>query len=314
MFALYGKVASSEASEDRLRSAYAADDVESVVDLVFEVPAGIYRVRRTPAYQRAKRRGSGTTTANASVKAWRLPAGADLDPATLDTVGVPLGNRLDEVGAEIQKAVGLDRTQFVQTIVLPQGEFAHFLRAKPEERRGLLQKIFGTEVYERLALRLAEMRRESDRASAAARAALSSGTSQLVGAARLTDDEAADVRAAIDAAVVRGDGLVAAVRSVVGRTDRRARRVGRRRARGGGRGRRGAPGSAHAPRRVDRHGRPAPPPRRAAVGTRRARRRRGHERRGAPAAHRRARRPRPSGPCCSGPSAPPRRSTRPARR
>ena len=40
VFALYGKVASSEASEDRLRSAYAADDVESVVDLVFEVPAG----------------------------------------------------------------------------------------------------------------------------------------------------------------------------------------------------------------------------------------------------------------------------------
>ena len=151
VFALYGKVASSEASEDRLRSAYAADDVESVVDLVFEVPSGIYRVRRTPVYQRAKRRGSGTTTANASVKAWRLPAGTDLDPATLDSVGVPLGNRLDEVGAEIQKAVGLDRTQFVQTIVLPQGEFAHFLRAKPEERRGLLQKIFGTEVYEQLA-------------------------------------------------------------------------------------------------------------------------------------------------------------------
>lgn len=220
VFALYGKVASSEASEDRLRSAYAADDVESVVDLVFEVPAGTYRVRRTPAYQRAKRRGSGTTTANASVKAWRLPAGTDLDPATLDSVGVPLGNRLDEVGAEIQKAVGLDRTQFVQTIVLPQGEFAHFLRAKPEERRGLLQKIFGTEVYERLAFRLAELRRESDRASAAARTALSSGTSQLVGAARLTDDEAADVRAAIDAAVATGDGLVAAVRSVVAeRTD-----------------------------------------------------------------------------------------------
>lgn len=220
VFALYGKVASSEASEDRLRSAYAADDTESMVDLVFEVPSGIYRVRRTPAYQRAKRRGSGTTTANASVKAWRLPAGADLDPATLACVGVPLGNRLDEVGAELEKAVGLSRTQFVQTIVLPQGEFAHFLRAKPEERAKLLQKIFGTEVYERLAQRLAELRRESDRATAAARAALSSGTSQLIGAARLSDDEATDVRTAIDAAVAGSDGLVAAVRSVVGeRTD-----------------------------------------------------------------------------------------------
>ncbi|MBO3101037.1 AAA family ATPase [Cellulomonas fengjieae] len=217
VFALYGKVASSEASEDRLRSAYAPDDVESVVDLVFEVPAGTFRVRRTPAYQRAKRRGSGTTLANASVKAWRLPAGADVTAGTdaLDSLGVPLGNRLDEIGAEIQKAVGLDRTQFVQTIVLPQGEFAHFLRAKPEERRGLLQKIFGTEVYERLALRLAEMRREGDRTSASARAALTSGVSQLVGAARLGEQEAAEIRAAVDAAVVRGDGLVEAVRAAV---------------------------------------------------------------------------------------------------
>ena len=215
VFALYGKVASSEASEDRLRSAYAADDVESVVDLVFEVPAGAYRVRRTPAYQRAKRRGSGTTTANATVKAWRLPAGVDVDEATLDAVGVPLGNRLDEIGAEIQKAVGLDRLQFVQTIVLPQGEFAHFLRAKPEERRGLLQKIFGTEVYERLQQRLAEMRREGDRASESARAELTSRTSQLVGAARLTTDEATDLRTAIDAAVLRGEDLVSGVRVAV---------------------------------------------------------------------------------------------------
>ncbi|MEZ0446491.1 AAA family ATPase [Cellulomonas sp. ICMP 17802] len=215
VFALYGKVASSEASEERLRSAYAPDDVESVVDLVFEVPSGVYRVRRTPAYQRAKRRGVGTTTANATVKAWRLPAGVELDPATLDAVGVPLGNRLDEIGAEIQKAVGLDRTQFVQTIVLPQGEFAHFLRAKPEERRGLLQKIFGTEVYERLQQRLAELRREGDRASESARTTLASGTSRLVGAARLTDEEAAELRSAIDEAVIRNDGLVAAVRAAV---------------------------------------------------------------------------------------------------
>ncbi|WP_456846419.1 AAA family ATPase, partial [Cellulomonas sp. P5_C6] len=215
VFALYGKVASSEASEERLRSAYAPDDTESVVDLVFEVPSGVYRVRRTPAYQRAKRRGAGTTTANATVKAWRLPAGAELDPAGLDAVGVPLGNRLDEIGAEIQKAVGLDRTQFVQTIVLPQGEFAHFLRAKPEERRGLLQKIFGTEVYERLQQRLAEMRREGDRASEAARAALTSGTSRLVGAMRLTDEEAAELRSTIEAAILRNDGLVSAVRAAV---------------------------------------------------------------------------------------------------
>ncbi|WP_028051184.1 AAA family ATPase [Cellulomonas sp. URHD0024] len=215
VFALYGKVASAEASDDRLRSAYAADDVESVVDLVFEVPSGLYRVRRTPAYQRAKRRGSGTTPAQASVKAWRLPADADL--AALDGVGVSLGNRLDEIGAELQRVVGLDRTQFVQTIVLPQGEFAHFLRAKPEDRKDLLQKIFGTEVYERLQKRLAEMRRQSDRGTDEARVALRSGAAQLVGAARLTPEDGLAVRSSIEEAIASGT-LVDSVRDVVSST------------------------------------------------------------------------------------------------
>ena len=49
------------------------------------------------------------------------------------------------------------------------GEPVRFLRADPEERRGLLQTIFGTEVYERLQARLVELRREADRATEEAR-------------------------------------------------------------------------------------------------------------------------------------------------
>lgn len=219
VFALYGKVAGADASEERLRSAYAPDDVESVVDLVFETAAGVHRVRRTPAYQRAKRRGAGTTTAQASVKAWRLPA--DVDPAAgpdvLDTVGTLLGTRLDEVGAELQRVVGLDRTQFVQTIVLPQGEFARFLRANPEDRRGLLQKIFGTQVYEQVQKQLAQMRREADRAVEAARADLAEAVAHLLGACALPDDDAVRVRALLDDAVT-GTQVADRVGTVVGST------------------------------------------------------------------------------------------------
>ncbi|MBO3089576.1 AAA family ATPase [Cellulomonas dongxiuzhuiae] len=204
VFALYGKVAGADASDERLRSAYAADDVESVVDLVFEVPSGVYRVRRTPAYQRAKRRGTGTTTAQASVKAWRLPADVDLTgaPEGLDGVGVLLGTRLDEVGAELQRAVGLDRLQFVQTVVLPQGEFARFLRAGGEERRVLLQKIFGTEVYEQMQQRLAALRAEAARTVEASRTRLGQAVAHLLGACALGPDEQTAVRVALDEAVV----------------------------------------------------------------------------------------------------------------
>jgi len=199
VFALYGKVASAEASDDRLRSAYAAEDVESYVDLTFEVGSGIYRVRRTPAYDRPKKRGSGTVKQQASVRMWRVlpddPTGAPAsEPIT----------RLDEAGLEVERVVGLSRTQFVQTIVLPQGEFARFLRANPEDRRGLLQKIFGTEVYERMQQRLAEMRAEANREIEAARAALGTATAHLIGAARLGEDDAAALRGCVDAATVSG--------------------------------------------------------------------------------------------------------------
>jgi len=204
VFALYGKVAGADASDERLRSAYAADDVESVVDLVFEVPAGIYRVRRTPAHQRAKRRGTGTTTAQASVKAWRLPADADVSggPDALDGVGVLLGTRLDEVGAELQRVVGLDRTQFVQTVVLPQGEFARFLRATGEERRVLLQKIFGTQVYEQMQQRLAALRAEAARSVETARGRLGESVAHLLGACAGGPQEQDTARAALDEAVL----------------------------------------------------------------------------------------------------------------
>ena len=210
VFGLYGKVASDATSDDRLRSAFAAASDETFVDLVFEVGAGVFRVRRTPAYVRPKQRGPGTTTAQATARLWRLPAdwatacaetaaaeavstGVDTetavgaaDPlAVLDRVGEPLATRIDEVGHRIVGLVGLDRAQFVQTVVLPQGEFARFLRARPEDRRVLLQRIFGTQVYEHLADRLAELRRAGDRSVASARATLLEATARLVGAARL---------------------------------------------------------------------------------------------------------------------------------
>ncbi len=208
VFALYGKVASTATSEDRLRSGFAADDVESVVDLTFETRAGVYRVRRTPAYDRAKRRGTGTARQQATVKLWRIAGAAPdvLPEAGTLAVGVDaepdgeiVSTRLDEAGPELQRIIGLDRAQFVQTIVLPQGEFASFLRADPEHRRSLLQKIFATDVYERLQYRLDDLRREAQRSVAQAQGTLGSAAAHFAGAAGL-DIEATDaLRAAADA-------------------------------------------------------------------------------------------------------------------
>ncbi|TCK63880.1 SMC family ATPase [Curtobacterium sp. PhB136] len=169
VFALYGGLAGSDASNDRLHSQHADPAVEPFVELVFETGAGVFRVRRTPQYDRPKQRGTGTVRQQSSAQLSRLA-----DPA--DPAGEPVSARAQEVGAEIARIVGLDRAQFLQTVVLPQGEFARFLKSPGEDRRRLLQSLFGTEIYDRTADELAARRRaaaaEVDAADARVRDAL----------------------------------------------------------------------------------------------------------------------------------------------
>ncbi len=160
VFALYGVIADADnKAKERMRSDFATPDTESYVDLVFETNRGVFRVRRTPSYERPRQRGGGTTTQNATAKLWRLSA-ADLDAVAtlngrqpngshdeLDARGELISHRANEVGTEIEQIIGLNRKQFVQTIVLPQGLFAQFLMAKAEERSIILRKVFRTEMY-----------------------------------------------------------------------------------------------------------------------------------------------------------------------
>ena len=142
VFALYGEVADpADSSRERIRSTLAGPQDPTAVELVFSTSAGVYRVRRTPAYERAKRRGQGTTTQNATVRLWHLArvGGEPLDePVT----------RVGEADAQIARVVGLSREQFTQTVVLPQGKFARFLRAESSQRQGLLRDVFGTGIYD----------------------------------------------------------------------------------------------------------------------------------------------------------------------
>lgn len=153
VFALYGKTASDQVSEERLRSHHAEATAASWVDVVFEVDQGIYRVHRTPAYVRPKARGTGTTRQNASARLVRITTPDDFDS------GEVVSTSAQEVGSEITALIGLNRAQFAQTVVLPQGEFAAFLRARAEERRDVLESIFRTGLYEDVTTELVEARK-----------------------------------------------------------------------------------------------------------------------------------------------------------
>lgn len=172
VFALFGDVAGEASDKERLRSAFAAPDVESFAEIDFSTDAGRFLVRRTPAYERAKRRGSGTTAESATVRVWRSVG---------EQTWEPLSGRHAEADAEIVRAVGLSRTQFLQTVVLPQGEFATFLRSESADRLPILERIFATEVYSRLQSEFDDQRRVALRAREQALLELTSARDLLRG-------------------------------------------------------------------------------------------------------------------------------------
>ena len=129
-FALYGDVPGDRGSAKRLRADQAAPGVRPRVELELSVAGRRLRLVRTPAWEREKLRGTGTTTEQASVVlAERLPDG---EWRTLST-------RLDETGHLVGDLLGMTLTQFTQVAMLPQGRFQAFLRAKSEDRHKLLE-------------------------------------------------------------------------------------------------------------------------------------------------------------------------------
>ena len=191
-FALYGDVArQKDASKDRLRSNRLEDGQRSEVDLVFEVRSGLYRVARTPAYTPAGRK----TQRNSKATLVRVVEDPSAEAGVRTVEDIASGP--SKVGPEITRIVGLDKEQFLQTIVLPQGKFARFLTATSDERERILRDIFDTRVYVAFQEHLAE-------AAASSRAALAERERAAAGAmARVAGVAVPGV--ALDAAEGGGD-------------------------------------------------------------------------------------------------------------
>jgi len=192
-FALYGKVAQSSGVIERIKSHHTSPAIEPVVELVFETQSGLFRIRRTPSYERVKARGTGLLMTHMSVKLFRLTSPDDLDGGEL------ISNRMSEAEDEITRVVGLNHPQFAQTVVLPQGEFANFLRADTNTKRALLQRLFGTEVLARTQEVLIEGRRAAQQQRDLAERAISAANHRFVAAAQLPDEPTTRASALVEA-------------------------------------------------------------------------------------------------------------------
>jgi len=65
-------------------------------------------------------------------------------------------SKKQEVLEEIERITQLDFEQFLRSVMLAQGEFTRFLKAKPKERAELLEKMTGTEIYQQISAKVFE--------------------------------------------------------------------------------------------------------------------------------------------------------------
>ncbi len=151
-FALYGQVPGARGT-GRLRSDHAAEGVAPQVRCEFTVAGRRFEVIRSPEWERPKRRGTGTVCERAHVTLRERVGGA----------WVALTHRADEAGERLQELIGLGVDQFTKLVLLPQGDFAAFLHAHADERRTLLQKLFGTQRFMAVEDWLVNRRRELER-------------------------------------------------------------------------------------------------------------------------------------------------------
>lgn len=150
-FALYAAVPGARPGGRSLRSDHAGPEAVPRVALELTASGRRLRIARSPEFRRPKRRGAGETTVPASVTL----------AERLGSEWTPLSHRADEVGDVVKEVLGIGMQQFVKVVLLPQGDFAAFLRATPETRRELLERLFDVSRFTAVEEWLADQRRRS---------------------------------------------------------------------------------------------------------------------------------------------------------
>ncbi|MER5178504.1 SMC family ATPase [Streptomyces sp. NPDC002896] len=157
-YGLYGSVPGARQAAagqgTNLRSDHAAPATRTEVCLELTVAGRRLEITRQPPWERPKKRGTGTTTEKAQswLREYDATAGSWKD----------LSRSHQEIGEEISQLIGMSKEQFCQVVLLPQGDFARFLRADAEARGKLLGRLFDTGRFAAVEQRLAERRRGTE--------------------------------------------------------------------------------------------------------------------------------------------------------
>ncbi len=137
VYALYGSASGSDRGGKDLASKYAGEDAASYVDFTFSNRGAEYRVFRCVNNEGRRKVVIGDKN--------------QLQEAVLfGGDGKPVAHKVREVTAKVEEVLGLTRDQFVQIVMIAQGQFRELLTASEDVRGPILKKLFQTEPYANL--------------------------------------------------------------------------------------------------------------------------------------------------------------------
>lgn len=148
-YALYGEASGNYRENTTLRSKYASADTPTFVELEFEYNNEIYKINRNPEYPRPNKRGEGFTKQSANVELV-MPDGSVI-------------TKIKEVSAKVEEIIGINKNQFSQIAMIAQGDFRKLLNCETNERSKIFRKIFKTEPYHNIEIKLSSLFNELKR-------------------------------------------------------------------------------------------------------------------------------------------------------
>ena len=141
-YALYGQTSGGRRDGTMMRSQYAPSGTKTYVDLTFSTGGQVWRVLRSPEYERESKRrnkdGERTMTKERGSVELYQPDGS-LYPGTRQ-----------EVNRKLVEILGVDARQFMQIAMIAQGDFLRLLLAKSDERKEIFSRIFDTRIFGRV--------------------------------------------------------------------------------------------------------------------------------------------------------------------
>lgn len=141
-YALYGQTSGGRRDGTMMRSQYAPSGTKTYVDLTFSNGGQVWRVLRSPEYERESKRrnkdGERTMTKERGSVELYQPDGS-LYPGTRQ-----------EVNRKLVEILGVDARQFMQIAMIAQGDFLRLLLAKSDERKEIFSRIFDTRIFGRV--------------------------------------------------------------------------------------------------------------------------------------------------------------------